>query len=431
VAGLPDDRPAWAERLRQERVIRGWSQAEAVRALRVHFPGDQTGDASLLHAWQRWEAGLSQPTDPYKQALARAFGTVTAAFFPAANAQPKPPDHLGTLEILARMRSPGLDARTLAGLTAKVDELCCRYSLVPAEHVLPVAWKWQQRIGELLGHRLTLDQHREVLRLAGLLALLVGCLEWDRGSTTRAEASRRKALSLGEESGSTDVSGWADELRAWFALTQGDYRTVIAAGERGQAIAVGQPVRVQLAAQTARAWARIGERRQTEVALDQARRLLEPLPVPANPGNHFDVDPSRFDLWAMDCYRVLGEDRLAAGYAREVLRTAGSPTGAAGAGATGAGAAGRARSPMRVAEAELTLGVVAARSGDVEAAVHHGKSALGGDRVSLPALLMTSRELARLLARDFAGSAEATAYAQEVQRLESQALGPVRPGEWA
>jgi hypothetical protein len=86
---------------------------------------------------------------------------------------------------------------------------------------------------------------------------------------------------------------------------------------------------------------------------------------------------------------------------------------------------------MRVAEAELTLGVVAARSGDVEAAVHHGKSALGGDRVSLPALLMTSRELARLLARDFAGSAEATAYAQEVQRLESQALGPVRPGEWA
>jgi transcriptional regulator with XRE-family HTH domain len=427
VAGLPDDRPAWAERLRRERVIRGWSQAEAVRTLRVHFPADPTGDASLLHDWQRWEAGLTEPDGAYKQALARAFGTVTGAFFPSTPTdEPPPPDHPGTLEMLARMRSPGLDERTLAGLTVRVEELCCRYAVAPADQLLPVARKWQHRIGDLLDHRLSLDQHRQVLRLAGFLALLIGCLEWDRGSTSAAEASRRTAVSLAEESGSTDVSGWADELRAWFALTQGDYRTVIEAGERGQAIALGHPVRVQLSAQTARAWARIGERRQTEVALDRTRRLLEPLPVPTVPGNHFAVDPSRFDLWAMDCYRVLGEDRLAAGYAREVLRASAEPAVPGSRFGPGPGR----RSPMRVAEAELTLGVVAARAGDVEAAVHHGKSALGGDRVSLPSLLMTSRELGRLLERNFAGTAEAAAYALEVQRLESQALGPTRPGEW-
>jgi len=41
---------------------------------------------------------------------------------------------------------------------------------------------------------------------------------------------------------------------------------------------IGQGVAVQLAAQEAKAWARIGDRRQTEVALDQGRRLLDVLP---------------------------------------------------------------------------------------------------------------------------------------------------------
>ena len=317
------ERPGWAERLRHERVIRGWSQAEAVRALRVHFVADATGDAGLLHAWQRWEAGLAEPADPYQRALARTFGTVTAALFPGVatpSTRPGTTPAPGTLEMLARLRSPDLDARTLAGLGAVVDQLCERYPQATVAELLPEARNWRRRTTDLLGHRLRLDQHREVLRLAGVLALLIGCLEWDRGRTTEAEQNRRTALALGEESGSADVIGWACELDAWFALTQGDYRTVIAAAEHGLVAAAGQPVAVQLAAQAAKAWARIGERRQTEVALDQARRLLEPLPRPVTPGHHFVVDPSRFDLWAMDCYRVLGEDRLAAGYAREVLR---------------------------------------------------------------------------------------------------------------
>ncbi|MFE4968346.1 hypothetical protein [Streptomyces sp. NPDC056660] len=89
---------------------------------------------------------------------------------------------------------------------------------------------------------------------------------------------------------------------------------------------------VQLAAQEAKAWARIGDRRQVEVALDKGRRLLEGMPYPENLDNHFVVDPAKFDFYAVDCYRLVGEDKLAHTLAEEVLRAgtdfAGAPAAA-------------------------------------------------------------------------------------------------------
>jgi hypothetical protein len=111
-------------------------------------------------------------------------------------------------------------------------------------------------------------------------------------------------------------------MRARYALTQGDYKAVIAAGRAGEAIAGGRSVAVQLAAQQAMAWARMGDRRQTELALDRGRSLPEALPLPEDTDHHFVVDPEKFDYYAMDCYRIVGEDRLAQLYASEVIRTA-------------------------------------------------------------------------------------------------------------
>jgi hypothetical protein len=55
----------------------------------------------------------------------------------------------------------------------------------------------------------------------------------------------------------------------------------------------------------------MGNRRSTEVVLDQGRRLLEAMPYPDNLDHHFVVDPTNFDFYMMDCYRHLAEDRLA------------------------------------------------------------------------------------------------------------------------
>jgi hypothetical protein len=310
---VDEDRPVWARRMRQERLARGWSQHDAVRALRAHAAGTSlTSDENLLRNWKRWEAGRSKPGAFHQPLIARTFGTVTAALFPIAVA---PPD---TVEIVARLRASDVGDSTVEGLTITVERLCSEYAHRPAEHLLSETRLWLTRLTQTLDRRLTLAQHREILRLAGFLALLVGCVEYDLGRRTHSEATRRAALSLGTESNSGDVVGWAHEMSAWQALTQGDYRGVLAAVEAGQSAAPHSGVAVQLAAQKAKAWARIGDRRQAEIALDLGRALLETLPPPADLGHHFVIDPAKFDFYAMDCYRCLGENRLAATYAREV-----------------------------------------------------------------------------------------------------------------
>ena len=167
-------------------------------------------------------------------------------------------------------------------------------------------------------------------------------------------------------------------------MTAGDYHGVIAAARNGLEAAPNHAVAVQLAAQEAKAWARIGDKRQTEVSLDRGRRLLDSLPYPENLDHHFVVDPTKFDFYAMDCYRLLGEDPLAHNLADAVIQASTDFDG-------------RERAPMRVAEARITLGVVAARDGDLEQAVQLGGQALSGQRKSLPSLVMVSRDLTKVL----------------------------------
>jgi lipopolysaccharide biosynthesis regulator YciM len=95
------------------------------------------------------------------------------------------------------------------------------------------------------------------------------------------------------------------------------------------------------------------------------------MPYPENLDHHFVVDPTKFDFYVMDCYRMLAEDKMAENLADEVIRASTDFDGTE-------------RAPMRLAEARITLGVVAARQGDLEQAVHAGQQALRGERKSLP-----------------------------------------------
>ena len=66
----------------------------------------------------------------------------------------------------------------------------------------------------MLDRHLTLGQHRELLSMAGWLAALVGCVEYDSVNRSAAEAIRQTSWSLGEESGDAEVMAWAQEMRA-------------------------------------------------------------------------------------------------------------------------------------------------------------------------------------------------------------------------
>jgi tetratricopeptide (TPR) repeat protein len=407
-----DDRPQWSKRMVAEREARGWSQLDAIRAMRAHSPKPLPDDTSLLRNWKRWEAGDSTPDAAYQPLIARTFGTVSAAIWPVTR---RKRDHeselmsatgMTTLEIITRLRASAVDDATLDGMRITADQLCSDYPHIPAGQLLVEGRAWLHRISSLLEHRLTLGQHRAVLATAGWLALLVGCIEYDTGDRRAAEATRQAALSLGTEAGNGEIEGWAHEMRAWFDLTSGDYQGVITAADQGREVAGHSGVAVQLAAQQAKAWARVGDRRQTEVALDQGRRLLEALPHPANLDHHFVVDPTKFDFYAMDCYRKLGEDRLAVTLADEVIQASTDHDGTE-------------RAPMRIAEARITLAVSAARQGDLDQALAYGRRAINGDRKSLPSLRMVARDLTQLLADRYAGDSGTAEYLDQLHAIQA------------
>lgn len=100
------------------------------------------------------------------------------------------------------------------------------------------------------------------------------------------------------------------------------------------------------------------------------------------------VDPEKFDFYRMDAYRKMGEDRMAEQLANEVIRARTDFDGVE-------------RAPIRIAEARVTLEVVAARQGDLDSALLFGKQALRGDRHSLPSLSMVSSDLGQVLQAEY------------------------------
>jgi hypothetical protein len=76
---------------------------------------------------------------------------------------------------------------------------------------------------------------------------------------------------------------------------------------------------------------------------------------------------------------------------------------------------------MRIAEAQITLGVVAAREGDLDEAVAYGHRAMTTGRKSLPSLAMVSQDLAGVLVNRYSGEPEADAYLQELRTIQRPA----------
>jgi hypothetical protein len=287
-----------------EREARGWSQADAVTAMRLHSPGQLPEHASLLRQWKRWEAGGNMPSDFYQPIIAAAFGTVTHAMFPVPPRRDADSDLLAisgmdTLELVSRLQRSDVDQATLEGLRIMADRLCSEYPFMPSDQLLVEGRAWLDRITSLHGQRTTLAQHREILVLGGWVALLLGCVEYDTGNRSAAETTRQAALSLGGEAEHAEIQAWAHEIRAWMALTTGDYHGVVTAARAGTDAAPHHSVAVQLAAQEAKAWARIGDRRQTEVALDRGRRLLDALPYPGNLDHHLIPPSSTSTPWTV------------------------------------------------------------------------------------------------------------------------------------
>lgn len=67
--------------------------------------------------------------------------------------------------------------------------------------------------------------------------------------------------------------GWAFEMSAWFALTEGRYEQLIEFAQAGQSIAGPGNAGVQLILQEARGWSRLRDHKQADAALTRGAAM--------------------------------------------------------------------------------------------------------------------------------------------------------------
>ncbi|MQA80352.1 MAG: helix-turn-helix domain-containing protein [Streptosporangiales bacterium] len=310
-----------------------------------------------------------------------------------------------TAELISRIQASDTTPGTLDMLAATVNELCCEYPYRDAADLRSEAHGWLNHVGRLLKKPVGLREHTELLVNAGWLALLIGCLEYDMGMRAAAESTRAAAKQIGDEAGHAEITGWSWEMAAWFALTQGRYRDVLAASDAGRVTDRGHSVHVQLIAQEAKARARLGDVEGLTADLELGREILASLPRPQRTDHHFVVDPDKWAFYAMDAYRLSGDEPHAREYAGIVLDTCITPDGIE-------------RAPMRVAEARLTLATIASRDGDLDAAVDMGLKGINGHRRrSLPSLLLVAGELDSELQKRYPHEGPTNEYREALRAL--------------
>jgi transcriptional regulator with XRE-family HTH domain len=368
--------PTFGDTLRQLRTDAGLTQGEVAK--RANWSQSQVSRA---------ERNLFLPDEATVERLERvlnANGQLIAAYAraKASSAELVRPgsDPLIFSDLVRKIHRTDVGRDTIEQLTVATEQLCCEYVSRRPEELREDAHHQLEYIQRLLAGPTRLSEHRELLVIAGWLSLLIGCVNYDLGLAWHAETARTAAFQLGREAGHSDIIAWSFEMSAWFALTQGRLRSVLDYADAGIKVAPHASVAVQLAVQAARAHGRMGHRSEARRAMDQGFRLLEGHEHPTRPENHFVIDPAKWDFYAMDCYRIGGDNTRAAEHAHEILRLSQRPDGGD-------------RSPMRATEARLTLAIVSLRDSDIDHATDWARTAFHADRKSINSLAMITDEL--------------------------------------
>jgi tetratricopeptide (TPR) repeat protein len=294
----------------------------------------------------------------------------------------------GTMELARLLDGSDIGSGTLDALEEATDLLCRAYPKTPS-YALKVRTKQRLKsVIDLLGSHITIDQHRQLLIIAGWMMALLGCVHYDMQEHEEAEAARNVAYQMAKEAGDSDLLAWTYEMAAWFALVENRYEDVIEAADIGLQIKSTGSVGVQLHLQKAKGYARLADFRETNRVMAEASSILAKLPSPEHPDHHFVFDHSKWTHYAATIYTWLGDDQKAKELAIEVIDQHLRPNGST-------------RAPMRTAEARLSLATVHARAGDLEGAVTFAKSAYEFETKPMSDLLSRGQDLSRLLRNRF------------------------------
>jgi transcriptional regulator with XRE-family HTH domain len=349
-------RTDFAAELARRRAEAGFSLADLATRAHVH--------RGYLHRMERGERWPSSAVVRALDAALAADGELLATW-EVADRMPCAPAAGDTqptelLELAARAEASDVGAATLELVELSVDGLARSYTRVPPDELLRDVRTRAHEIGSLLNGRVTLAERRRLLTAAGWLALLAEILYVDLGHRDAAAAARAVAQSLGRDTEQDEIGAWVCEVDTWTALVDQDWPRALKLAAAGEAIApVGSPAAAQLAVQSARAAARLGDGPGMRAALHRCTALLERQSQERSPDHHFYFDGNKLDLYTGTALAWL-RDPAAEDYARHAaLRHE---------------ASGQRR---RLATAYLDLGLVLVRLGRPDEAAHYGVLALG------------------------------------------------------
>jgi transcriptional regulator with XRE-family HTH domain len=241
---------------------------------------------------------------------------------PRAAERADPDDEEDALELARRVAASDVGEETIARLEWAVDDLATRYSVTPPIELIARVRRHLAYVSNLLepGVRKTLGEYRRLLVTGAWLSLLGATIHIDLKQRDAASARLMTAAGLARQAGHDEIHAWCYETQAWSALTDGDYRRALDLSRTAQEIAPkATSAAIQATAQEGRAWARLGQPRETHDALARVEQMVSPLARPERPEHHYRYDPDKAVAYTATTLAWLG-DPAAEGYARDVIK---------------------------------------------------------------------------------------------------------------
>jgi hypothetical protein len=297
------------------------------------------------------------PSRTYRQAFTAVLGTSESELGirrprRSEDDVPEPYTDDGLLALATRAEVSEVGAAPVEAAEEVAELLARAYANTPPDALLTEVRRRASEVSALLDRRTTLAQRRRLLVTGGWLALLGATVLVDLGDRAQAAAARAAAASLGRETEHAELRAWALEIATWTALIDQDWQTAARLAAEGEALApAGTSTAVQLAAQQARAAARLGDGATVRAALALAEAGADRQSGTAPRDHHFVFDGRKLEGYTATSLAWLG-DPAGEQVAREV---------------TDRYAHGPAR---RLATARIDLGLILARDGRADEAAH-------------------------------------------------------------
>ena len=307
--------------LRQAREARNLTQDEVADGLiQLGAKGATGGLVS------KWERGICRPNRFHRRLLCQLFNATYEQLGLAVGKTDLHAPALGVnaggllaqagdAAVAARKKRSRVDPLTLDELDADVERFALECPAVPHADLLPQVWDDWQQVEQLLDTRQSLKDRVHLTLLGGQLTYFLARLSFNLADYTAARRHAALAWQYAEDVGQAVLCASVKTLQGTIAFYAGQHHRALdhlqAAGHYDNPYN-----RPRIAANMARAYAVLGERRDAEHALAVMERHLVDLPV--QPGDSPYTSATGMSALATTL-AWLGDGEIAEDYARKAV----------------------------------------------------------------------------------------------------------------